>query len=359
MSMQAAQPRIRASFVPRYIYLMTLGMLLGVGGIHAGLIVGLTRWHVSELWMVHIVLAYWLLASLALTMLTRWQLTQYYERPVKQIAAAASQVAQGDFSVYLAPLHTPDRLDYVDVLIQDFNRMVESLGSIETLKTEFFSNVSHEIKTPLAVILSTAELLQKEDIPPARRQEYVQTIIDASKRLNTLISDILKLNKLEKQAICPQRETYDLCAQLCDCALPFESAWERKGIDFGADLEDSAPVSADRGLMDLVWTNLLSNAFKFTPEGGRVTLRQWTAEDGVHVSVTDSGCGMDEETQRHIFDKFYQGDTSHATEGNGLGLALVYRILNLMDAGIEVRSRPGEGSVFTVTLPAQGKEERA
>ena len=351
--------QVRATYVPGHIYLMTLSMLLGVGGLHAGLVIGLNRWNVGEMWTVHIVIAYWLLVALGLTLVTRWQVTRYSEGPVKRIATAVSQVAQGDFSVYLPPAHTPDRLDYVDVLIQDFNKMVENLGSIETLKTEFFSNVSHEIKTPLAVILNTAELLQKEDLPPEKRQEYVQTIIGASKRLNTLITDILKLNKLEKQAITPQAEPYDLCAQLCECALQFESVWEKKHIDFEADLEDSAIVAADESLLALVWTNLLSNAFKFTPEGGRVSLSQHTGEDGlVTVTVTDTGCGMSEETQRHIFDKFYQGDVSHAAEGNGLGLALVRRILAMTDASIQVRSHPGEGSSFTVTLraPREGNE---
>ena len=246
------------------------------------------------------------------------------------------------------------------MLIQDFNKMVENLGSIETLKTEFFSNVSHEIKTPLAVILNTAELLRKADLPPEKRQEYVQTIISASRRLNTLITDILKLNKLEKQAITPQAEPYDLCAQLCDCALQFESVWEKKRIAFDADLEDSAIVAADASLLALVWTNLLSNAFKFTPEGGRVTLTQRTGEDGrIVVTVTDTDCGMDEETQKHIFDKFYQGDVSHAAESNGLGLALVRRILAMTDASIQVRSRPGEGSSFIVTLEGARKGNEA
>ena len=352
--------QVRATYVPGYIYLPSLALLLGLGGLHSGLVIGMSRLNVDELLMVFIIIAYWLLASVGMTLLTRWHVTRYYEGPVKRIAAAVSQVAQGDFSVYLSPAHTPDRLDYVDVLIQDFNKMVENLGSIETLKTEFFSNVSHEIKTPLAVILNTAELLQKEDPPLEKRQEYVQTIIGASKRLNTLITDILKLNKLEKQAITPQAEPYDLCAQLCDCALQFESVWERKHIDFEADLEDSAIIAADESLLALVWTNLLSNAFKFTPEGGRVTLTQRRAEDGsVTVTVTDTGCGMDEETQRHIFDKFYQGDVSHAAEGNGLGLALVRRILAMTDASIQVRSRPGEGSSFTVTLRTQEEGNEA
>ena len=134
---------------------------------------------------------------------------------------------------------------------------------------------------------------------------------------------MLKLNKLEKQTIRPAAEVYDICAQLCSVAVQFEDAWERKDIEFDADLEDAAYTQADPGLLELVWTNLLSNAVKFTPQGGSITLRQTRANGKIYVSVTDTGCGMDEKTIKHIYDKFYQGDTSHSIEGNGLGMALV------------------------------------
>ncbi len=293
----------------------------------------------------------WLVAAAVFTVITRWQMNLRYQKPIEKFAESARKVASGDFSVYIPPRHTPDKLDYIDVIFMDFNTMVEELGSIETLKTDFFSNVSHEMKTPLAVIQNYARLLQKQDLTEEQRKEYTDSILQSTRKLTNLITNILKLNKLEKQTIRPMPETYDLCQQLCECALQFEDSWEKKDIEFTADMEDRAMIDADPGLLELVWTNLLSNAVKFTPAGGTVTLTQTSSEKEVIVSVSDTGCGIDEETMRHIYDKFYQGDTSHSTEGNGLGLALVQRILQLSNGTITVKSRVGQGSTFTVRLP--------
>lgn len=300
---------------------------------------------------------YWALVAVGLTLYARWQIKRAYEEPMHRLAQATAKVAQGDFSVYVPPLHTADKLDYLDVMLLDFNTMVEELGSIETLKTDFFSNVSHEMKTPLAVIQNCAQLLQREDITEEKRREYTDSILQSTRKLSNLIMNILKLNKLEKQTIRPVPERYDLCQQLCDCALQFEDAWENKELEFVSDMEDRVMVEADPGLLELVWTNLLSNAVKFTPAGGTITLTQTSDEKEVAVSVSDTGCGIDDETIRHIFDKFYQGDTSHSTEGNGLGLALVQRILQLSDGTITVKSRVGQGSTFTVRLPASIQRE--
>ncbi|MDO4326224.1 MAG: HAMP domain-containing sensor histidine kinase [bacterium] len=298
----------------------------------------------------------WLLAAVVFTLWTRYQITRHYQKPVEEFSEAARRVASGDFSVYLSPHHTADKSTHLDVLFTDFNKMVEELGSIETLKTDFFSNVSHEIKTPLAVIQNNAELLQLPNLTEERRQEYTKNILHATKRLSNLIMNMLKLNKLEKQAIKPVPKRYDLCAQLCDCALQFEDVWEKKGLEFEVDMEERRTIEADQGLMELVWTNLLSNAVKFTPAGGTVTLIERCEETGITVTVSDTGCGMSDEVKRHIFDKFYQGDTSHSTEGNGLGLALVKRILELSDGHIFVESQAGKGSAFTVRL--QKPQER-
>lgn len=295
------------------------------------------------------VFGFWFLGAVLFTLFTSWQIRKKYTEPLEEISGAAKKVAEGDFSIYLRPRHTKDQADCLDVLVQDFNKMVEELGSIETLKTDFFSNVSHEFKTPLSVIYSNAQVLQRQELT-AEQKECVDNIVVSSRRMSDLIQNMLKLNKLEKQAIAPAVEEYDVCAQICECAVQFEDSWEKKKIELNVDMEDSAYISADPGLMELVWNNLLSNAVKYTPENGTITIRQSSDGEFVRVSVEDTGCGMSKEVLGHIFDKFYQGDESHATYGNGLGLALVKRIMELSDAAVTVESTPGQGSVFTVIL---------
>lgn len=304
------------------------------------------------------IFVFWFAVAVIFTLWTNYQITIAYQKPIERFSEAAHKVASGDFSVYLAPSHTADKMTHLDVLFMDFNKMVEELGSIETLKTDFFSNVSHEMKTPLAVIQNNAQLLKSEGLEQEKRMEYTETILHAARRLSNLITNMLKLNKLEKQTIKPLPHTYDLCAQLCECALQFENVWEQKGIDFEVDIEERTMIEADEGLLELVWTNLLSNAMKFTPSGGTVELSQALDKEGITVSVADNGCGMDESTKKRIFEKFYQGDTSHSTEGNGLGLALVKRILQLSDGSIEVTSSVGKGTVFTVRLPKTQEPDR-
>ena len=345
------------SVFPPSLFFVYFGVLCLMSGIHTGLLVGMDELDIPDWLQVYIPILYWGAVAVGLTLFTRRQIRRVYEDPMLKLAKATRQVAEGDFSVYVAPTHTADKADYIDQMIVDFDKMVEELGSIETLKTDFFSDVSHEFKSPLAVISSNAELLQKSGGLSAEQTEQVENIRYASRRLANLIQNMLKLNKLEKQTIRPVPEAFDVCAQLCSCAVQFEDIWEHRNIEFEADLEDSAAVYADAGLTEIVWTNLLSNAFKFTPEGGTVTLTQRTKGNCVQVSVTDTGCGMTPETVKHIYDKFYQGDPSHSTQGNGLGLALVKRILELSDGSITVESKPGKGSCFLVTLPLPPAQE--
>lgn len=345
------------SLFPMWLFFVYLGVLLLMSGIHSGLVVGADRWGWGGLMRTLSPIFYWAAVAGGLTVFTRYRIRITYEEPMLRLADATQRVAKGDFSVYLAPIHTPDKTDYLDQMFLDFNKMVEELGSIETLKTDFFSDVSHEFKSPLAVISGSADLLKKSHSLTDRDQKEVDSIQSATRRLADLIQNILKLNKLEKQTIRPAPSVFDVCAQICECAVQFEDRWEKKNLDFEADLEDSAAIYADPGLTELIWNNLLSNAIKFTSEGGAITLTQKTLNNWVEVSVRDSGCGMTDETIRHIFDKFYQGDTSHSTQGNGLGLALVKRILELSGGEISVESQPGKGSVFTVRLPRPEKQE--
>jgi signal transduction histidine kinase len=347
---RSLEKKIRDNRFPTSVFFVYFGVLLLMSGIHIGLIVGMNELGLSVYIQILLPMLYWTAVAVALTFYTRKQIQRVYEEPMHRLAEATKKVAGGDFSVYVPTIHTSDKLDYLDMMLIDFNKMVEELGSIETLKTDFFSNVSHEIKTPLAVIQNNAELLRMENLTDTQ-QEYADTIYHSSKRLADLISNILKLNKLEKQSIVPEIQIYDVCAQLAECALGFEQAWEQKELDFDADMEDRAEIAADPTLMELVWNNLFSNAVKFTKPGGSITLTETSDEQNVYVSVRDNGCGMDEDTKKHIFEKFYQGDTSHATAGNGLGLALAMRVLQLNHFDIQVESVTGKGSCFTVTMP--------
>lgn len=245
--------KIRDSHFSFSTFFPSFGVLLLVAGIHAGLVVWLKDSGLHEGMRTAIIMVYWVLMSGGFTMLTRYQMKRLYEIPMKEFAKAADRVAGGDFSVYVPPIHSVDKYDYLDVMIVDFNKMVEELGSIETLKTDFFSNVSHEIKTPIAVIQSAAEVLQKANLTEEQRREYIETIIQSSKKLSALITNILKLNKLEKQNIQPVMEEYDLCEQLCICSLQFETVWEQKEIEFDVDVEDRLTVNLDSSLLELVW----------------------------------------------------------------------------------------------------------
>lgn len=271
-------------------------------------------------------------------------------KPVQRIAAAAANMAKGDFSVRIQPVFTMGGQDGFNTIVHSFNRMAQELSGIETLRTDFISNVSHELKTPLSVIQNYGTMLQQPGLTEEERQEYAKAITDASRRLAGLITNILKLNKLENQRIYPEKEAFDLGEQLCECLLVFENVWEEKGIELSSDIAEDVIVKSDRSLLSLVWNNLFSNAFKFTSTGGRVSVSLKADGDFAVVQVSDTGCGISRSVGAHIFEKFYQGDTSHATQGNGLGLALVKRVIDIVDGDISVSSEVGKGSIFTVTV---------
>jgi len=269
------------------------------------------------------------------------------DEPVEQIQAVLDQIMAGDFTVRLDA--ESQYRDFARVM-ESINRMTQELGSVETLRSDFIANVSHEMKTPLGVMRNYGTLLQSPDLSEEERIRYAKAITDGSRRMGELMTNILKLNRLENQQIYPQPKDYDLGEQLCRCLLQFESRWEDNDIEIDVDIAENVTIRMDEELLELVWNNLLSNAFKFTEPGGKVSLKM-TAEQGfATVTVSDTGCGMTPEVGAHIFEKFYQGDTSHATAGNGLGLPLVKRIIDITGGSISVSSTPGVGSTFTVRL---------
>ncbi len=272
------------------------------------------------------------------------------ERPVKNIVNAAKKIIQGDFSVRVKPQSKFGTDETFNQVIDCFNKMAQELSSVETLRCDFIANVSHEMKTPLAVMQNYGTLLQAKDLSEEKRIEYAKGVTDGSRRMAEMMTNILKLNRLENQQIYPQVTEFDLGEQLCQCLLQFENVWEKAEIEIETDFEEDIKVKADAELLSLVWNNLFSNAFKFTEKGGTVSVSLKATNHHAIVKVKDTGCGMTAEVGTHIFEKFYQGDTSHSSQGNGLGLALVKRVVDIMQGEISVESSIGVGTTLTVKI---------
>ncbi len=269
-------------------------------------------------------------------------------RPTEQILKATERIASGDFNVRLTPVHRIDKYDRYDVIMQNINLMAKELSQNEILKSDFVSNVSHEIKNPLSVIQNYATMLTSEKIDEKTRKEYVEILVSASKRLSDLVSNVLKLNKLEHGEINDEKTLFVLSELVRNCVLSFEDIIEKKGLDLLCSI-DEISLTGNPSYVEIAVNNLLSNAIKFTEKGYiSVTLKQ--EGNKAIIAVKDSGIGIDEEIKKHVFDKFYQGDSSRSTEGNGLGLALVKKITEKIGGEISVDSEVGKGSEFTLKL---------
>lgn len=269
-------------------------------------------------------------------------------RPIHELIAATREIANGNFDVRVHPAGPDEMLE----LAESFNRMAQELAGIETLRTDFINNFSHEFKTPIVSIRGFAKLLKKETLSPTAREEYIDIIISESERLSTLASNVLALSRLDSQGILSERSTFPLDEQIRRVILLLEPEWRQKSLDLRVDL-DPVLFYGNEELLQQAWLNLIQNAIKFTPSTGKVTVRLMDSDDTALIRVTDTGIGMDAHTQQHLFDRFYQGDQSHASEGNGLGLALVKRIVELSAGKVIVKSQLGFGSSFTVELPRQ------
>lgn len=267
--------------------------------------------------------------------------------PMRKLSKASTEVARGNFSITVSD---SSKLEEVQTTFRNFNAMVKELDSISTLSNDFVANVSHEFKTPLTAIEGYAMLLQDASLTPQERSEYIDKILLNIHRLTSLVGSILMLSKIESKSISEQYTTFRLDEQLRQTVVSLEPAWEEKALTFDVSLDEVTFYGCE-SLLGHVWTNLLGNAIKFSPEGGVIELRLLDQRECVVVSVTDHGCGMPPEVQERIFDKFYQADSSHKAEGNGLGLSLVKRIVELSDGVIEVASAPDKGSTFRVILP--------
>ena len=267
-------------------------------------------------------------------------------RPLSDLSKGTRKIAEGDYSV---------RLEYTGKLrelaesVENFNYMAQELGSIEMIRNDFIANVSHEFKTPLSTLNGYITLLQDNSLSDEERREYISKAFFSIEKLNDLTENILRLTKLENQLSLGEVTSYRLDEQIREAIVLLEPKWNSKNIEFDLDLHELT-VKTHASLMFQVWTNLLSNAIKFSKEGGSITVKTEESEHHFKVYISDNGIGMTEEQQRHIFDKFYQADTSRQSQGNGLGLALCKEIVSRCGGKIYVTSKPDEGSVFLVSL---------
>ena len=312
-----------------YLAVMFTGLLPGFGGMRIG-----PSFSVIAVFII-------------ITMLLVGQIGKMQLGPVDDMIEGMEKVSQGDFSVRVDESQCAGD---IGKLVHSFNDMVQELSGIEMFRKDFINNFSHEFKTPIVSIRGFARQLERDDITDAQRKEYASIIVQESERLSGMASNILLLTKLENQQIVSDKVEYSLDEQLRNCILLLEKSWSQKDIEFSLQLE-AVNYLGNEEMMSHIWLNILGNAIKFSEVGGIVEVECSKKEGKITAVIRDHGEGMDRETQKRIFEKFYQGDSSHASEGNGLGLSLVKRIVDLINGTVSVRSGQGEGTTFTVEFP--------
>ncbi len=289
--------------------------------------------------------------SLIIALISANFISKMFFDPIKKLRIAMQKIADGKFDTRLESSSSSVE---IQELFAGFNMMAGELGATEILQTDFVTNVSHEFKTPINAIEGYTMLLQSTENIDEVEQEYIEKILFNTRRLSSLVSNILLLSKLESQSIQTNLECYALDEQIREDILGCEAQWEEKNIEFDIELE-SVSYFGNKNIMHHVWGNVLSNAIKFSPQNGIITMRLLERNGEIVFTIQDQGPGLSEESQKHLFDKFYQEDTSHKEEGNGLGLALVKKIISLCDGEISAENIDGGGCRLTIILPKKNE----
>lgn len=271
------------------------------------------------------------------------------DRPLNEILKATDLMSKGNFNIRLNVNHNYNDYDEFDLIKDALNNINEKLEKNELISNDFIANFSHEIKTPISVIQNYIKLLEAKTLTIEERDRYIKNLKNACNKLTNLVTSILKLNKLENQKVTPIYERFNISESLIDTVLQYENKIEEKKISLNCDIEEDLFINSEKSYIEMVFSNLISNAVKFTDEGEiNVSLKKSNNE--YIFRIKDTGCGMDVETGDRIFDKFYQGDTSHFSEGNGLGLTLVKNVINILGGSISVESEKNVGTIFTVVI---------
>jgi signal transduction histidine kinase len=266
-------------------------------------------------------------------------------KPIKQFSESTKEIGKGNFDIQI----DYKSHDEIGVLADNFNKMIQELKSMEYLRKDFMSSVSHEFKTPIASIQGFVEILKDKNLPKESFDEYTDIIIEETKRLNNLCSNMLRLSRLDNQIIQSEAKAFYLDEQIRKTLLLLEEQWSKKNLDLNLNLE-KVMYSGDEELMQQVWVNLIGNAIKFSNAKGYIDISLKKDKKNIIVTIKDNGIGISEEAKSRIYEKFYQGDASRASEGNGLGLAIVKRIVEICNGDITFESKTYEGTVFKVTL---------
>ena len=274
-----------------------------------------------------------------------------------QLGEGIRKISNGDYDFHIDELEHSDKDSDLNNLIISFNNMVDKLKSTETLSSDFISNVSHEFKTPLMTIQGYVTLLNDDNLSASERKKYIDIITDATRKLTNLTSNILKISKLENDKIDIEPKEYNVSEQVRETIIMLEASWEKKNIDFDLSLPDCMIIN-DEELLEQVWTNIIGNAIKFSKENSKIEIYLVSNDEMVSISIRDYGIGMNEEVVKHIFDKFYQGDESHSSEGNGLGMTLVNKVCELCGGNVEIKSQVDVGTTIKVNLPIVYKNKK-
>lgn len=289
------------------------------------------------------------LVSLPVGMLLAVFMSKMPMRPIREMMDGMDRLAAGDFHTRIAPGRLMANYPHFVALTESFNKMAEQLDHTEMLRSDFINNFSHEFKTPIVSIAGFAKLLRRGNLPPEQQQEYLAIIEEESMRLSCMATNVLNLTRIENQAILTDVTTYNLSEQLRSCMLLLEDEWSRKDLEPVMEF-DEYEIKANEELMRQVFINLIDNAVKFSADGGYIQVDICRGEKMTRVSVSNAGDAIPDEIREKIFSKFYQGDESHAAMGNGIGLAIVKRVIKLHRGSVSVRSSGGVNT-FTVEIP--------
>lgn len=272
--------------------------------------------------------------------------TKLISKPIEKISELTKEIAKGNFKV---------KMDYksedeIGVLVNNLNLMVKELNNMEYLRKDFMSSVSHEFKTPISSIQGFVEIIKDKNLSPEKFEEYTDIIIEETKRLSNLSSNILKLSRLDNQVIQTRKVKFSLDEQIRKTLLILEEQWSKKNLELEINLE-KIDYEGDEELIQQIWVNLIGNAIKFSNDYSslKVTLRKKL--NYITAEIEDEGIGISEESKSRIFERFYQGDSSRADDGNGLGLAIVNKIIEISGGKIYFESEVGKGTRFTIELP--------